>query len=122
MILSHDLDRYHTDPSGTYTKVTAKVIGAASEGASSTLQEDYHQVRIFCWMGSCDSVLKLSIQSMTLDEATKLALQILKQVMEEKASSTNVEVAVVPIATNKFEILSAEQIEPIIAQLSDGTV
>lgn len=30
--------RYHTDPSGTYTKYAAKAIGSGAEGAQSTLQ------------------------------------------------------------------------------------
>lgn len=35
---------YHTDPSGTFVRYEAKAIGAASEGAQTTLQEEYHKV------------------------------------------------------------------------------
>ena len=52
---------YHMDPSGTYLKFDAKAIGSGSEGAQQSLQESYHK-------------------SMTLKEATKSAMTILKQV------------------------------------------
>merc|ERR1711974_489494 len=65
---------YHMDPSGTYLQFDAKAIGSGSEGAQQSLQGAYHK-------------------SMTLKEATKSALTILKQVMEEKLNETNVEAA-----------------------------
>ena len=61
------------DPSGTYTMYDAKAIGSGSEGAQSSLQEVYHK-------------------GMTMAEAEEKLLIILKQVMEEKLNSTNVEV------------------------------
>merc|ERR1712130_506107 len=67
---------YNTDPSGTFVKFDANAIGQGSEGAQSQLQESYNK-------------------SMTLEEAEVLALSTLKQVMEEKATSTNVEIAAV---------------------------
>jgi 20S proteasome subunit alpha 5 len=65
---------YHTDPSGTYVKYSAKAIGSGSEGAQSTLQESYRA-------------------DMTLAEAEVLALGTLKQVMEEKVTPVNVDIA-----------------------------
>ena len=65
---------YHTDPSGTFTRFDAKAIGAGSEGAQTSLQEQYHK-------------------KLTLEEAETMAVSILKQVMEEKLSVSNVEVA-----------------------------
>ncbi|KAK9297931.1 hypothetical protein QLX08_008469 [Tetragonisca angustula] len=64
---------YHMDPSGTFVQFDAKAIGSGSEGAQQNLQEVYHK-------------------SMTLKEAIKAALVILKQVMEEKLSDNNIEV------------------------------
>ncbi|OAD58116.1 Proteasome subunit alpha type-5 [Eufriesea mexicana] len=64
---------YHMDPSGTCVQFDAKAIGSGSEGAQQNLQEVYHK-------------------SMTLKEAIKAALVILKQVMEEKLSDNNIEV------------------------------
>ena len=57
--------RYHTDPSGTYVKYRCMAIGSGSEGAQTALQEHYRD-------------------DMSLAEAEVLALQTLKQVMEEK--------------------------------------
>lgn len=57
---------------------------------------------------------------MTLKEAEKLALHTLKQVMEEKISATNVEIASVEVG-KKFRIYSAEELEAILAQIDDGS-
>lgn len=52
---------------------------------------------------------------MTLEEALKTSLSILKQVMEEKVSSTNVEVAVV--TKEGFIRHPQDQVEAIITSL-----
>ena len=52
---------YHTDPSGTFTRFDAKAIGAGSEGAQTSLQEQFHK-------------------NLTLEEAETMAVTILKQV------------------------------------------
>lgn len=65
---------FFSDPSGTYFQFKAKAIGAGSEGAQATLQEKYKD-------------------TMTMVEAEDLAFEVLKQVMEEKLTSINVEVA-----------------------------
>ena len=51
-------------------------------------------------------------------EATALSLKILKQVMEEKLSSANVEVATVT-AEAGYHILSKDEIEAVITTLDD---
>ena len=38
------LGRYYTDPSGTFWQCNAKAIGSGSEGADSSLQEQYNKV------------------------------------------------------------------------------
>jgi len=90
---------FHTDPSGTFIQYEAKAIGAGSEGAQSTLQDKYSK-------------------SITLKEAEKLALHTLKQVMEEKISAINVEIASVEVGKN-FRIYSAQELETILAQVGD---
>lgn len=89
---------YHTDPSGTFVRYEAKAIGSGSEGAQTTLQDEY-------------------FKSMTLQEAETLALTILKQVMEEKINSTNVEVGSITVANPVFTSYKKEQLETIIARL-----
>ncbi|VDO26320.1 unnamed protein product [Onchocerca flexuosa] len=61
---------------------------------------------------------------MSLVEAEKVALSILKQVMEEKLTSSNVEiVAITPVKdskgrlTGKFERLSKERLDTLVAEL-----
>ena len=78
LIAGHDDLKGHqlffSDPSGTFVQYKAKAIGAGSEGAQSSLMESYNE-------------------DMTLEEAEELALSVLKQVMEEKISTENVELA-----------------------------
>jgi 20S proteasome subunit alpha 5 len=74
---------FHTDPSGTMIEYQAKGIGAAEEGIQSLLLEHYKN-------------------TLTLVEAEKLALNCLKQVMEENITNTNVELVVVPTSTKKY--------------------
>lgn len=89
---------YQTDPSGTFSRYDAKAIGSGSEGAQTNLQDQYNK-------------------SMTMAEAQVLALSTLKQVMEEKISSSNVEIAVVTAAEKQFRLLSVAELDAIVAQL-----
>ena len=59
----------------------------------------------------------MPLQSMKLDEAALLCVNILKQTMEEKLNSTNIEVSLIPTDTKTFKILSTEEIEALIAKL-----
>jgi len=89
---------FHTDPSGTFTQFNAKAIGSGSEGAQTQLQEEYNK-------------------SMSLEEAETLAIKVLKQVMEEKLNSTNVEIASISTSTKKFKIYNKDEVEGIIKRL-----
>eukprot|EP00003_Mantamonas_plastica_P029134 TRINITY_DN685_c0_g1_i8.p1 TRINITY_DN685_c0_g1~~TRINITY_DN685_c0_g1_i8.p1 ORF type:complete len:264 (+),score=97.22 TRINITY_DN685_c0_g1_i8:470-1261(+) len=89
---------FATDPSGTFSQYQAKAVGAASEGAQTQLQEEYNK-------------------SMSLEEAKKLAISVLKQVMEEKLTNTNVELGVVTLDSGKFTLLDGEDLESIIERL-----
>ncbi|GIL71587.1 hypothetical protein Vretimale_715 [Volvox reticuliferus] len=93
----HGPSLYHADPSGTYVKYSAMAIGSGSEGAQSTLQE--------ALKGKPD---------MTLAEAEVLALSTLKQVMEEKVTATNVDVA--RVAPN-YHLFTEEEIQALISRL-----
>jgi 20S proteasome subunit alpha 5 len=99
LVAGHDVDNgyqlYHTDPSGTWTAYKAKAIGSGSEGAQTTLQEEYKD-------------------DMTLKEAENLALSTLKAVMEEKVNAANVDMASV---APKYEIYSKDRIKEIIERL-----
>ncbi|KAG1047423.1 hypothetical protein G6F43_010125 [Rhizopus delemar] len=88
---------FHADPSGTFMKYQAKAIGSGSEGAQTELQKEYHK-------------------SMTLKEAEKLALSVLKSVMEEKLNKSNVQIASVT-PENNFRIYSEEELQTVIERL-----
>lgn len=57
-------------------------------------------------------------QTMSLVDAEKLVLQVLKNVMEEKITNENIEIAVVKTDTKKLEFRSQEYVQPIIDSLS----
>lgn len=89
---------YHADPAGVHTRYQAKAIGAGSEGAQTALKEHFKE-------------------NLTLAEAQKIALQILKQVMEEKIDQQNVELAVVRKSDAKFTTLTTTELEAVIKTL-----
>jgi len=87
---------YFSDPSGTYFEYKAKAIGAGSEGAQSTLQDKYRD-------------------DLTLADAENLAFEILKQVMEEKISNINIEVA--SVTAKGYQLYGARQLDEIIVRM-----
>lgn len=84
---------YFADPSGTFTKYKAKAIGSAAEAAQNTLQDEYKP-------------------EITVAEAEKLAIKILKEVMEEKINSVNVQLASVTAAG--FHIYSEAEVNGLL--------
>ena len=95
----HDLTnaRYHAEPSGTFYRYDAKAIGSGSEGAQAELQNEFHK-------------------SLTLPEAEVLVLKTLKQVMEEKLDSKNVQLASVTKDTG-FRIYTDQEMEEVVGRL-----
>lgn len=87
---------FHTDPSGMFERHEARAIGSGSEGAQSALEEGYRK-------------------DMTLEEAEVLALSTLKQVMEEKVTPTNVDIAKV---APKYHLYTVAEVEAVIARLT----
>jgi len=88
---------YHMDPSGTFIQYNAKAIGSGSEGAQQSLQDVYHK-------------------SLTLKEACTHALTILKQVMEEKLSDTNVELCTVT-PDKLFHMYDKDELQAVIKDI-----
>jgi len=75
---------FQTDPSGTYFEWKARAIGSGGDTAMTALKESYHS-------------------NMTLAEAEKLILKILKQVMEEKISMDTVEICIIKADSKTLE-------------------
>ncbi|CAG9464109.1 unnamed protein product [Pedinophyceae sp. YPF-701] len=100
LLAGHDKEQgpvlYHTDPSGTYIKYDAKAIGSGSEGAQNSLQEQFRA-------------------DMSLKDAETLALSVLKQVMEEKVTRDNVDIATV--APN-FHLYTEDEVQTVIERLT----
>jgi len=98
LIAGHDENGpslYYTDPSGTFWQCNAKAIGSGSEGADSSLQEQYNK-------------------DITLKEAETIALSILKQVMEEKVTPNNVDIAKV---APSYHLYTPSEVEAVISRL-----
>lgn len=91
---------WQTDPSGTYTRYQAQAIGGGAEAAQSVFAERFHR-------------------NMSLQEGENLAMDILKQVMQDKLTKDNVEVAVIPAKTAQLYIYDAEKIQSIIDRQSE---
>ncbi|CAN4076977.1 unnamed protein product [Withania somnifera] len=86
---------YYTDPSGTHWQCNAKAIGSGSEGADSSLQEQFNK-------------------DLSLKEAETIALSVLKQVMEEKVTPNNVDIARV---SPTYHLYLPSEVEDVISRL-----
>ena len=109
---------YHAEPSGTFYRYDAKAIGSGSEGAQAELQNEYHKVGIL----SFQVVLQKSnpkltlVKSLTIEDAETLVLKTLKQVMEEKLDSKNVQLASVT-KDRGFRIYTDEEMAAVVERL-----
>ena len=94
---------FHLDPSGTYIRCQAKAIGSAHEGAQSSLQDLYHK-------------------QMNLKEALKVALTILKQVMEERLNDTNIEICTISRESGEFKIFDKDEMLEAVKDINKQTL
>ena len=76
-----------------------------------------YNIFFFLILGAQQSLQEVFHKGMTLKEAIKHAMTILKQVMEEKLSETNVEVATVT-KENGFQLLGGDDLQTYIKDLS----
>ncbi|KAK4087480.1 hypothetical protein Purlil1_8070 [Purpureocillium lilacinum] len=88
---------FHAEPSGTFYRYDAKAIGSGSEGAQAELQNEYHK-------------------SLSITDAETLVLKTLKQVMEEKLDSKNVQLASVT-KEKGFRIYTDEEMAAVVERL-----
>lgn len=89
---------YQTDPSGHYMEWSARAIGPATESAQAMLKDNYSS-------------------TMTLVEAERLALQVLKNVMTDKINKLNVELCTLDVEKKTFESRDVDHIGTIISTL-----
>jgi len=81
-----------TDPTGSYRGYKATAIGRKSEEANKLLEERY-------------------TEGMSLEDATKLAVDAVKEASEGEVTSKVIKVAVIPTDTKTFRRLSDEEVE-----------
>ena len=91
---------YQIDPSGTLVGYLAKGIGSAEEAIQHLLDQHY-------------------IEGMGAEEGEKLALAILKQVMEDKIEAGKVELMVMKAGGGGFMRRSVEEIEEMLKTVRD---
>ena len=93
---------FRNDPSGNYSRFRACCIGAGGENGMITLSEHYKE-------------------DVSLDEALKLAIRVVKENMEQKINKENVEISHITYdketGTSKVVNLNVEQIESLIKSL-----
>jgi len=90
---------YHTDPSGTFQRCKAKAIGGGGDTAMGVLKDKYKM-------------------DMSLEEAEKLSVEILKQVMETSSMTPDhIEVMVIPTSTGKLKYRSRDEIQGLLGAI-----
>eukprot|EP00201_Polytomella_parva_P014983 CAMPEP_0175062448 /NCGR_PEP_ID=MMETSP0052_2-20121109/14174_1 /TAXON_ID=51329 ORGANISM="Polytomella parva, Strain SAG 63-3" /NCGR_SAMPLE_ID=MMETSP0052_2 /ASSEMBLY_ACC=CAM_ASM_000194 /LENGTH=134 /DNA_ID=CAMNT_0016328471 /DNA_START=347 /DNA_END=751 /DNA_ORIENTATION=+ len=86
---------FYCDPSGLFVRYKAHAIGSGSEAAQAALKDSYRD-------------------DLTFPEAEKLALSTLKQVMEEKVTPSNIDIArVAPL----YHLYSVAEVEEALSRL-----
>jgi len=88
------------DPSGTMVGYLAKGLGSAEEGIENLLEKNYKP-------------------NMNLKEAETLALAIMKQVMEDKIKSDNIDLFWLQTGSKTFVKMEAAEIDVIIKTLPE---
>ena len=90
-----------TDPSGAYWAYKAAAIGAGAETAREILEAEYKP-------------------DMSLDEAILLALSCLSKITEGALDSSKLRIAVVPVDTQEFHILTDDEELKYIKKFGSG--
>jgi len=91
-----------SEPSGAYWGFKAVAIGAGADTVRPILEKEWRS-------------------DLTLDEATLLALYCLSKVVEGKLEPQKIKLAVIPVSTKKFRMLTAEELEQYIKRLETYT-
>ncbi len=85
-----------TDPTGSYRGYKATAIGRKSDEANKLLEERY-------------------TDGLSLDEATKLAIEAVREASDAGVTSKVIKVAVIPIDTKTFRRLSDEEVDKFLS-------
>ena len=91
---------FSTHPSGAYWEWQATAIGRNEERAREYLEKNYKS-------------------NLTINQATKLAINALKTTMEEELKPENIEIAQALVKTKNFEILPIKRVETILKEIKE---
>ncbi len=89
---------YTTDPSGSYRAYKAVAIGIGRETVENVLKKEYRE-------------------DLTLEESIKLAVKCLVKSLQARGEEPHIKIAVVPMATKKFRLLSEEEVQTYIKEV-----
>ncbi len=90
---------FGTHPSGNYTGYKATAVGAGTETVLSMLKEEHRE-------------------DLTLEKSIKLAVKCLVKALQTRQLPLRIKIAVIPIATKKWSMLSNEAVDGYIKELS----
>jgi len=88
-----------THPSGNYRGYKSTAVGAGSETVLSMLKEEYRE-------------------DLTLEEGIKLAAKCLVKALQARELPLRIKIAIIPVATKKLVMLSNEDVEGYIKEVS----
>jgi proteasome alpha subunit len=89
---------FETDPSGVVAAYKCQAIGGGAQTVTEFLERKYEE-------------------TLSLEDAILLALEALRLVVEGEFSEENVEMAIIPVKTGRFQKLSNEEIAKYIKKL-----
>jgi proteasome alpha subunit len=89
---------FQTDPSGACWSYKAVSIGAGSDTVRDILEVDYKE----------DS---------SLEETIQLAMQCFSKVIEGRLEAKNIKIAIIPVTTKKFTVLTHEEVAKYIKKI-----
>jgi proteasome alpha subunit len=90
---------FGTHPSGNYMRYKATAVGAGTETVLPILKEMYRE-------------------DLTLEEGVKLAVKCLVKALQARELPLRVKIAVIPVATKKWDMLSDEAVKGYIKEAS----
>ena len=90
---------FGTHPSGNYLRYKATAVGAGTEIVLPMLKEMYRE-------------------DLTLEEGVKLAVKCLVKALQARELPLRVKIAVIPVATKKWDMLSDEAVKGYIKEAS----
>src|SRR5271157_668620 len=90
---------FGTHPSGNYMRYKATAVGAGTETVLPILKEMYRE-------------------DLTLEEGVKLAVKCLVKALQARELPLRVKIAVIPVATKKWDMLSDEAVKGCIKEAS----